>query len=168
MKSDLPGKNKKALTMERTFNAPQKLVFEAFSSEAAMAEWWGPVGYKLTVARFDFKPGGMFLYKMESSERTMWARFIYGRIEAPALIEFTLSFSNEDGGITRAPFFDMWPLEIFNSIRLIEKNDQTTILFEAFPINASQEEFNSFVREAGSFQQGFGATLDTLEHYLAK
>lgn len=168
MQNEQPGKNKNSFTLQRTFNAPRIMVFEAFSTASAMAKWWGPVGYQLTIARFEFKPNGVFLYKMESPERAMWARITYGTIKKPELIEFTLCFSNEAGGVTRAPFFDVWPLEIFNALRFTEQGEKTTIRLDSFPVNASEEEFNSFMQETASMTMGWGASFDVLERYLAQ
>jgi uncharacterized protein YndB with AHSA1/START domain len=156
------------LTITYDFNAPRKLVFDAYAHAESLAEWWGPAGYKLTVVKLDFRPKGLFLYKMEAPERVMWGRFIYGQIIKPELIEFTLSFSDEHGGITRAPFFNPWPLEIFNELRLVEKNGKTTITLKSFPLNATKDELASFKTNKHSFREGTTATMDELTVYLSK
>lgn len=156
------------LTIIREFNAPRALVFKAFSEAERLAEWWGPVGYKLSVVSLAFKPNGIFHYKMESNERVMWGRFVYGQIKKPELIEFTLSFSDETGGITRAPFFNPWPLEIFNVITFDEKNGKTTITSKSYPINATEEEIASYKKNKSSFNQGLRATFDQLQLHLSK
>lgn len=154
------------LTITHEFNAPRELVFDAHSDAESLMQWWGPVGYKLTVLSLDFKPKGLFHYKMENEQRVMWARFIYGRIKRPELIEFTLSFSDETGAITRAPFFKNWPLEIFNELILTEKNGKTIITLTCYPVNATREEVASFQANKLSFHGGISATNDQLELYL--
>ena len=43
----------------------------------------------------------------------MWGRFVFREIVAPERIVFINSFSDENAGLTRAPFFDgKWPLEM--------------------------------------------------------
>ena len=157
-----------ALTVAKEFNAPIQLVFDALSNPDALAEWWGPVGYTMTVARFDFTPGGICLFKMENKESEMWARFIYGQIKSPELVEFTLSFSDENGGITRAPFFENWPLEILNIITLTEQGGKTTLTNNCFPVNTTHEEISSFEENKLSFNQGLSASLEKLKTYLLK
>ena len=156
------------LRISREFQAPRSLVFQAFSEAEHLAQWWGPVGYKLSVISLDFRPGGMFHYKMVSEEMTMWARFIYGKIQQPELIEFVLSFSDENGGVTRAPFFDgNWPLEIFNRLIFTEQDGKTMLQFESYPLHPTAIEMQTFIKERKSFNGGLTATLDQLERLLA-
>lgn len=155
------------LTVSREFDAPRELVFNAFAEAEALAVWWGPVGYKMTVTQLDFKPQGKCVFKMENGTDIMWARLVYGKITRPELIEITLSFSNEAGGITKAPFFDAWPLEILNVFTLTEKGGKTTITNKAYPVNADEAAIASFVEHKASFHGGLNASMDKLMQYLA-
>lgn len=155
-----------ALVMERLFEHPVKDVFEAFSSGEALAQWWAPASMKCTSHRFDFRPGGLFLFKMQNKELTMWARFIFGRIDPGRHLEFTLSFSDEKGGITRAPFFENWPLEIFNVFTFENKGDSTVLKMKSYPVNATNEEIASFRKNWANFNSGVSASFDELETYL--
>ena len=111
---------KEGLKIVRDFKAPKALVFQAFSTKDAFAEWWGPVGMPITVLHFDFKQNGKLHYKMEGKGQTMWGIFIYRKIVNPDLIEFVNSFSDESGNICKAPFPIDFPYEIFNQLTLEE------------------------------------------------
>ena len=158
--------SKVVVTVEKKLHAPIQAVFDALSNPDALAEWWGPVGYKMTVTKFSFNPNGLCLFKMENEKSVMWARFIYGQIKSPELVELTLSFSDEKGGITRAPFFENWPLEILNVITLTEQNGVTTITNKSTPVNATKEEIASFKENKLSFNQGLSASMEKLKLYL--
>ena len=99
--------------------------------------------------------------------QTMWGRFIYQRISKPDFLEFVSSFSDENGGITRAPFSDEFPLEIFNRFEFSEQDDITTITLKGYPINASEKEMQMYVAATAGMQQGFAGTFNQLEDYLA-
>ncbi len=161
-----PADQDAVLVISRTFQAPIQAVFNALSQPHALSEWWGPSGYVMTITNFNFKPQGLCLFKMENESSTMWARFIYGRILSPELVEFILSFSDENGGLTQAPFFENWPLEIQNVITLTEKNGLTTLTNTCSPVRASKEELASFTANKSSFNQGFNASLDKLSVIL--
>ena len=152
-----------ALTVVKKLKAPIESVFEAFSNPVELAEWWGPAEYIMTVTEFNFKPQGICLFKMENEHGIMWARFIYREIETPYLLEFVLSFSNENGGIARAPFFENWPLEILNVITLAEENTETTLTINCYPVNATDEEITSFRQNKLSLNQGLSAAITKLE-----
>jgi uncharacterized protein YndB with AHSA1/START domain len=158
--------------ISRVFNAPRDRVWKAWTDPQALAQWWGPKGSQIRVIKLDFRPGGIFHYAMAfQSGHDMFGRFIYREIEAPARMAFVNSFSDADGGITRAPFpqlGDTWPLEVLNNLTLTEQDGKTTVTLRGGPINATEQERKTFASMADSMRQGFGGTFDQLEEYLAK
>lgn len=155
-------------TIKREYKAPKELVFNAFASAEALAEWWGPKGMNITVMKLDFKPKGTFHYKMENAGQVMWGVFNYGNINPHDLIEFTNSFSDEQGNVARAPFSPIWPLEVKNTITLTENNGITTLVISGHPINSTDTENQMFYSFFASMEQGFKGTFDQLEEYLTK
>jgi uncharacterized protein YndB with AHSA1/START domain len=154
-------------TISRTFDAPRSLVWQAWTDSKQLAQWWGPKGCKLRVDRLDFRPGGVFIYAMEFQPgQEMWGRFVYRDIVAPEKLIFINSFSDANGGITRAPFSPTWPLEIFNTLTLTEREGKTTLDLRGSPINATEAERNTFEGMRNSLRQGFTGTFDQLETYL--
>ena len=155
------------LTITREFDAPKDMVFDAFASAEAMAQWWGPADFPITVISFDFNAGGVFHYKMDLPDQQVWyGRFIYHQIMRPHLIEFTSAFSNADAEVTRAPFATDWPLEIFNRLVFSEKNGKTTIKMMGYPVNPNEAEAKLFNLMTDNVQEGFGKTFDQLDRYL--
>ena len=59
----------RTLTIKKTFSAPRKLVWEAWSNPEHIANWWGPKGVKVEVLEHDFKVGGKWKYKMTIPNR---------------------------------------------------------------------------------------------------
>jgi uncharacterized protein YndB with AHSA1/START domain len=156
------------LTLTRQYNYPAEAVFNAFTNADALAGWWAPVIFPASGLRLDFKPGGLFHFRMDTEQGPMWARFIFGNIRRHELIEFVLSFSDERGGVTRAPFFGSWPLEIFVRITLKEEKGKTTLTLESSPQNATQQELDCFRENKDSFRQGTEGSLQQLEALLAR
>jgi uncharacterized protein YndB with AHSA1/START domain len=156
------------LIIARDFNSKKEIVFNEFADAVALAEWWGPPGVPITVVKLDFKLNGIFHYKAEIQGRAMWGRFVYKQINKPNLLEFISSFSDENCGITRAPFSDKFPLEIFNRFEFSEQNGKTTITLKGYPINATEEEMKAFIEMKSGMQQGFSGTFSQLENYLSK
>ncbi|TMM53723.1 activator of HSP90 ATPase [Maribacter algarum] len=54
----------KTITIQRTFNAPIALVWEAWTQSEHIAEWWSPKGIQTKVVEHDFKVGGKWKYLM--------------------------------------------------------------------------------------------------------
>lgn len=159
---------KQGLKIVRDFNAPKAVVFDAFATAEAFAEWWGPVGMPATVLHFDFKTGGKLHYKMEGNGQIMFGVFNYKNIIKPDLLEFVSSFSDEEGNICSSPFPIDFPLEIFNKLTLEEHNGITTITLSGHPVNATAEQEATYYSMFESMSQGFAGTFDQLEAYLTQ
>ena len=160
----------KALIIERTFQAPIKQVWSAFSRGELLAKWWGPKGMETTVKQFEFKVGGRFHYCMKGPDgSSMWGLFVYKELEPIVRMVLVNSFSNEAGEIVAPPvipFGENWPLEIRNTFTFEADGEVTHMQMVSVPINATAESAATFEGHIESMQQGFGAAFDQLEHLL--
>ena len=153
----------------RVFDAPRELVWKAQSEVDRLKQWWGPKGFKVFAARMDFRPGGMFHYGMRTqSGQEMWGRFVYREIVAPERIVWINSFSDANGGLTRHPGSEDWPLEMLNTMTLAEHEGKTTLTLRVAAHDATESERATFVAGFASMQAGYGGTMDQLAEYLAK
>jgi uncharacterized protein YndB with AHSA1/START domain len=50
--------NEPIIMIEREFDAPRQLVWDAFTRPEHIAAWWGPRKYKIHVLEHDFREGG--------------------------------------------------------------------------------------------------------------
>ena len=156
--------------IERTFDAPRALVWKAWTETERLAQWWGPKGCTIRVVKHELREGGIFHYAMEfqQGQDMWWGRFVYREIAEPERLVFVNSFSDEKGGLTRAPFKETIPLEILITVTLDEEDGRTTLSLHGRPINATAEERKTYAGMFASMRQGFGGTFDQLAHYLAQ
>lgn len=158
------------LRLNRVFEAPIALVWEAFSSAEHLAQWWGPKGFTAIVKAFEFTPGGRFHYCLQDgSGNSMWGLFVYRAIEEPARIVFTNSFSNERGEVVPAPevpFGKHWPLEVLNTITFEDRGDSTLVQMVSYPVNPSAEETETFNSHIANMEMGFDSAFDGLAAHL--
>ena len=104
---------KPELRMTRVFDAPKRLVFEAWSKAEYVSRWFTPAPLTTPSCEVDFRPGGVFrlVMKMPNGlEHPMDARFteiipeekiafaatIHGGVE----LQTTVTFSERDGKTT--------------------------------------------------------------------
>jgi len=52
------------ITMERTFDATLREVWELWTTKDGIESWWGPEGFHVEVHAIDLRPGGLLLYAM--------------------------------------------------------------------------------------------------------
>jgi uncharacterized protein YndB with AHSA1/START domain len=48
------------LIITRSFDAPARLLFAAWSKPELLKKWFGPVGYPVTMCEIDFRKGGLW------------------------------------------------------------------------------------------------------------
>jgi uncharacterized protein YndB with AHSA1/START domain len=52
------------VTITRVFDAPARLLFEAYSKPEHIMQWFGPKGWPVTLCEMDFRVGGKFRFAM--------------------------------------------------------------------------------------------------------
>jgi len=57
-----------AVYTERVFCASPRALFTAFEQADQLARWWGPSGFSNTFERFEFKPGGRWVFVMHGPD----------------------------------------------------------------------------------------------------
>ena len=146
----------------RTFDAPRRLVWEAYTRADYLTEWWGPTGWTLPVCEVDFRPGGTWFYCMQGqgpdgNDMLSCGKATYSAIDAPERFVYTDSFVDQDGNL----------LEGFptgeNTVEFIEKDGKTTVKnITVYPTKADRDQVLAMGMEAGVDE-----TLDRLEAFLA-
>jgi uncharacterized protein YndB with AHSA1/START domain len=154
--------------ISRSFNAPRDLVWKCFTDAEHMKHWWGPKGFKVIHSKMDFRPGGMYHYGLRTpQEQEMWGRMVYREIIAPERIQWINSFADEKGNLARHSGHESWPLEMFSTLVLTEKNGKTTFALTWSPLNPTDVERTTFDEGHASMTGGWTGTLNQLEDYLA-
>ena len=55
---------KRTLTIEKIFNAPIQLVWDAWTQSEHLIKWWAPKGMDIKIIQHDFTVGGKWKYAM--------------------------------------------------------------------------------------------------------
>lgn len=158
----------RTFTTTRTLDAPRDLVWKAWSEPERLAHWWGPTGCEVEITRFEFRPGGRFVFSMTLPDGTvMWGRFVYREIQAPERLVWIHSFADEHGDLAVNEFHADWPKEMLNTVTLEEQDGKTILTLTSISLNATESEVAVFEANFGSMTEGYGGTWDQLEAYLA-
>lgn len=152
------------------FAVSKQKMWQAWSDAQQLKHWWGPKGCSLNIARFEFRPGGFFHYAMlNDAAPAMWGRFNFREIVEAERIVWLNSFANERCGIVRAPFSEVCPLEIENTVTFSERDGVTTVTLRAEPFGEGEDEQAFFAQlcSSGSLEAGYSGTLEKLAEHLA-
>ena len=140
----------RTLTLKRTFNAPIKLVWKAWTQPEHVINWWGPKGMKIEVVEHDFRVGGKWKYVMPMPDGN---EFISDG-EYLEIVEFKKI-------ITTANFKPM--TEGVEIQALFEENGVKTNF--TFNVVHPTEEYCK-QQEKMSFYNGWGSAFDRLESFV--
>ena len=156
--------------ISRTFDASRDLMWKVWTEPERMAQWFGPKGVKIFHSKNDLRPGGVYHYGMRTPDgKEMWGKWVYREVAKPERMVFVNSFSDKEGGITRHPMAQNWPLEMLTTITFAEQQEgKTTVTVRWSPINATEAERKVFDTSKDGMRQGWTGTFEQLEAYLAK
>jgi len=76
----------KEVTLERTYDASLKKIWQAWTDPEMLKQWWGPNDVTIPECEVDLRVGGKFYIVMEAGE----AMGAYNGIKWPMLGEFTV------------------------------------------------------------------------------
>ena len=86
------------IIMTRVFDAPRRLVFDAFSKPELLKRWFGPRGWNLVVCEVDLRVGGGFRFVLRGPDgNDMGMRGTYREIQAPERSVHMESFDDYPG-----------------------------------------------------------------------
>jgi uncharacterized protein YndB with AHSA1/START domain len=149
-------KSTKTVFIDREFNAELSLVWDAFTKQEILDQWWAPKPFLSKTIRMDFREGGRRFYAMLSSEGVEigWQIQDYTSISPKTNFKFLSVFADKDEN----PFLpgSNWDLTF------TEKNGITKVSITIY--NDSLERMEKMI-EMG-FKEGFTATLNELETLL--
>jgi len=98
------------IRIERTFDAPRQLVWEAYTDPELLPEWLGPRELTMTVDEFELRPGGSYRFTHRDSEGNEFVFFGELReVEEPNLIVRTFAWEGMPGkfSVERAEFEEL-------------------------------------------------------------
>ncbi len=138
------------VTMQRTFNAPIDLVWEAWTQPEHIAQWWGPKGMNTNVEEHDFKEGGSWKYTMLMPDGKPFSAFgVYSEIVPKERI------------VTSANFPPMTHNVILHMV--FEAQGAQTLF--TFSVIHDTPEYKDAQVKMG-FENGWGSQFDRLNDYL--
>ena len=163
-KSETP---KDAFVIIRRFAAPRELVWDCYTKEEHLKNWWGPKGFRMLKCSLDLRIGGVFHYGMESPNgMVMWGKWVFHKIEKPHLLANSVSFSDVDGGVTPHPFAPVWPPATYAETIFEDLGTECEITLVWEPGEATEAEIEAFTDAHAGMNAGCEGTFSQLDTYL--
>lgn len=140
----------RTLTIKRTFNAPIKLVWEAWTQAEHIAKWWGPKGMEVKIVKHEFRVGGEWEYEMMMPNGGKFiSEGVYAEIVELVKIISSADFKPMTEGVEIQALFE-------------EAGDKTNFTFNC--VHPTEEYCKQ--QEKMGFYNGWGSVFNNLEGYL--
>ncbi len=138
-------------SITRVYDAPVKLVWEAWTDPKKAAKWWGPRGFTITTHSKDLRPGGIWHYTMHGPDGTDWPnKTLYHEV-----IPMKKLVYDHGGNDEQAPLFKV-------TVTFDEVKGKTVMaMIMDFGSPEKAREMIKFIKQAGG-----NATWDRLGEYL--
>lgn len=128
--------DQRTLVITRTFNAPARLVFTAWTRPEHLVHWFGPTDFTLPTCEQDFRVGGRYRFCMhapDGSDHWVWGE--YREIRAYDRLVFTWEREDASG----APWVDTVVTLTFEEV---EGRTRFTLHQALFATRSDRDEHN--------------------------
>lgn len=160
MTNQTKSKNKE-IVINRSFDAPRKKVWQAWTEADQIEQWWGPRGFTTRVDKLEFQPGGEFIYVMLDGDDNEYPSVgMFKEIAKAERIVATDEFGDSDKNEKAAP--EGLPTGMINTTSFDDVGGQTKVTISI--MHQSMEDRKKH-QEMGVID-GFNEQLDKLEEYL--
>lgn len=150
-------KQTKTVTLNREFAAELPLVWDAYTKQEILDQWWAPKPWKSRTKFMDFRVGGRRFYAMVSPDgEERWSIQKYTSISPKTNFKIFNAFADKDEN-PELPGSD-WDLNFS------EQNGTTKVSITIY--NESLERLKKMIEEG--FREGFMMTMKNLENLLSK
>ena len=141
----------------RTFEAPRKVVWKAWTDPKHLQQWWGPRGFTNPVCEVDVRPGGAMRIDMRGPDGTVYPMTgVYQEIREPERIVFTSGALDNKG----EPLF-----EVLTTVTFTERAGKTTMTLQAIVTSTTAKG----APHLAGMEEGWSQSLDRFaEHVAAK
>jgi len=145
--SNTSNEKNRTLSLKKIFNAPVKLVWEAWTKPEHLVQWWAPKGMNVNVIEHNFKAGGKWKYSMPMPDGNLFiSEGTYLEIVPYKKIVTTADFKPMTEGVEMYVEFE-------------EDGDKTNFTFSI--VHASEEYCKQ--QEKMGFYNGWGSAFDRME-----
>jgi uncharacterized protein YndB with AHSA1/START domain len=154
----------RTLLIERIFDAPRELVFDAWTKPEYLIQWFAPRGCTIRFVEIDVRPGGRFRSCLHNpSFGECWCVGAYKEIVRPERIVYSLAIADNAGNeidSAQAGHDANWPRETLVAVTLEDLGGSTRLTLE-------QNVLESLARQTGA-HPGWVQMLDRLAELVVR
>ncbi|MEX0886715.1 MAG: SRPBCC family protein [Phycisphaeraceae bacterium] len=147
------------ILLTRVFDAPRRLVWQAWTEADQIAQWWGPANFSTRVEALDFRPGGRWRYVMIGPDGAEYPA--EGTFREIVPFEHIVSTDEFPGDFEHPEVTDL-PAGIVATTIFEDIGDKTRITVRIAHPNAEERAKHEAMGVVGGFESMFDCFADHL------
>lgn len=149
------------ILIERIFEAPRDLVWQAWTQPEHLMRWWGPKAFTSPACKIDLRVGGTYHTCMLAPNGTeYWSTGTFIEVSPVERLKFTDSFADSEGNVVSGAYYNMpsdVPMEMTVTVELFDMGDKTRMVLT----HGLVEDKGMKDAMTASWQQSFDKMEDT-------
>ena len=118
--------------LERVFEAPRELVWQAWTDPLHFVRWWGPEGFTRPHCHIDLRVGGRLHFRVSSPQfGELWAGGVFYEVDPPSRLVYGDYLTDEEGNRVSPGHYNLspdFPEETVTSVLFEDLGDGRTKL----------------------------------------
>lgn len=160
------GRGQLCFVIHRSFSASAQVLFDAWTTPEKLCKWLPPTGFRMECLEADIRSGGRCLSRMSNEEGVSFCVQMDYVACSPTRIIYTQKFCDEQGNPARHPGMPEFPETLVQTISFAEEDDGMTrvTLITTIAGTPSIGEIQMFLNIRSQMTTGWNASFDALEH----
>jgi uncharacterized protein YndB with AHSA1/START domain len=158
-----PAEDTRTIRIERLFDAPRELVFDAWARPEQLVQWYAPRGCTIEIRSIDVRNGGRFHWCIHNpSFGDCWCVGVFREVVRPERIVYTLATADSAGKQiepVQAGHDPRWPSETLVQVTFANARGATLLTLE-------QNALERLAKETGAYPSWL-QMLDRLAELVA-
>jgi uncharacterized protein YndB with AHSA1/START domain len=167
---DKEATGKEIFIINRSFDAPQELMYDLWTKPEHISQWLPPNGFTMKYMRPELRVGGNSFYEMTNGAITMYGHIKYLEMNRPNSIVYTQEFCDKDEKPARHPLAPTWPAQMRTTVSFTAESASSTRVTVRWEVvgDVTKEEMDTFIKGRAGMTQGWTGSFDKLDSYIAE
>ena len=160
--SDLP-----EFILDREFDAPRELVWQAWTNPDFLQRWYGP-GVETVIHKFELETGGEWLNEMKMSGGSNYQKMIFKEVSEPEKLVWHHCSADKDWNVAASPMMPDWPRILLTTVTFEAIGDRTKVRLSQIPLDATDAEIACFAEMKDNMSGGWGMGYKIIDEVVAE
>lgn len=151
--------------IERSFNAPIGLVWQAWTDPDLLSRWYGP-GVETVIHGFDLRPGGEWRNEMKWGDTSNFQKMIFQEVQPTRRMVWHHCTADANWNVASNAMMPDWPRILLTTVTFEERDGVTEVRLAQAPLEATAAEIECFASTMSNMGSGWASGFAIIDEVL--